>query len=95
MAGDPQGCGREQCRSNCRDAIVEPTPHGTTRKAGADSGHGRITAFSGRNDLVGRLADDVVTVPFVSDPFFWNESKTGITRRIVKRDHNLYSAIPF
>ena len=26
VAGDPQGCGKvEQCRSNCRDATVEPT----------------------------------------------------------------------
>ena len=46
VAGDPQGCGKvEQCRSNCRDATVEPTPHmdvQVPRKAGAVSGHGRI-----------------------------------------------------
>ena len=46
VAGDPQGCGKvEQCRSNCRDDTVEPTPHmdvQVPRKAGANSGHGRI-----------------------------------------------------
>ena len=39
-------CGKvEQCRSNCRDAKVERTPHmdmQVPRKAGADSGLGSI-----------------------------------------------------